>query len=106
MLLFRLETWDRRSVQEVLYLRYMRSAPAKMGMLEHIDLPGILYRVLYCTGYIDCTGHIDVPGVPGVLGVPRQGVPGDPMLTVDDVRSTRPQVTFALQTLVTTRGRY
>ena len=34
MLLFRLETWDRRSVQEVLYLRYMRSAPAK-----------ILYRV-------------------------------------------------------------
>ena len=70
--LYRLETWDRRSV------------PAEMGKL----------------------GHIDVPGVPGVLGVPRQGVPGDPMLTVDDVRSTRPQVTFALQTLVTTRGRY
>ena len=34
------------------------------------------------------------------------GVLGDPVLTVDDVRSTRPQVTFPLQTLVTIRGKY
>ena len=62
MLLFRLETWDRRSVQEVLYLRYMRSAPAKMGMLEHIDVPGILYRV-YCTGYYIVPGILIVPDI-------------------------------------------
>ena len=61
----------------------MSSVPAEMGKL----------------------GHTDVPGVPSVAR-PRQGVPGDPLLTVDDVRSTWPQVTFPIQTLVAPRGKY